>query len=156
MTVLKVLVPPALLLLSVASAISSAQTVSFALASGAGAPGDTVSLNLSLNSTTGSEPAGVQWTLSYSATDFSAVVITDGAAATAAGKSASCATGVGSIICLSSGINANTIAEICVAMTMRCRLKRSATTPPTGERRNTGIWLEKPTIPSSAEEPVSL
>src|SRR5579862_6695095 len=42
-----------------------------------------------------------------------------------------------------------------VAMTMRWRLYRSATTPPMGDNRNTGIWLAKFTDPSSADEPVS-
>src|SRR5712692_6234163 len=99
------------LLLLLAPAMGLAQTVSFSLSSGSAAPGGTVSLNVSLNSTAGSEPAGVEWALNYSSTDFTAVQITDGAAATAAGKSSSCAASVGSVLCLTTGINSNAIAN---------------------------------------------
>lgn len=95
---------------------SWAQSVSFGLSSGSGAPGGTVALNLSANSTPGSEPAGVQWALNYPAADFSAVQITDGPAATAAGKAATCAAGAGSLTCLSIGINTNTLASGVVAI----------------------------------------
>ncbi len=123
MTILKVLVrryaPPqaiGFLLFFIISGRASAQTASFALSSGAGAPGKAVSLSLSLSSTPGSEPAGVQWTLNYAPTDFSAVQIADGPAATAARKSASCTAKAGAITCLSAGINANTIANGAVAV----------------------------------------
>ena len=43
----------------------------------------------------------------------------------------------------------------CVAITMRCRLYRSATIPPAVASRNTGIWPANPTAPSSTAEPVS-
>jgi hypothetical protein len=38
---------------------------------------------------------------------------------------------------------------------MERRLKRSAAIPPSGENRNTGIWLANPTDPSSSADPVS-
>ncbi len=41
-------------------------------------------------------------------------------------------------------------------MTTCLRLLRSATIPPIGATRKTGIWLENPTAPSSNPEPVSL
>jgi hypothetical protein len=52
-------------------------------------------------------------------------------------------------------IDASSIALACVATTTRCRLVASATTPPIGASRKTGIWLANPTRPSSIVEPVS-
>ena len=52
-------------------------------------------------------------------------------------------------------MNARIMAEVWVAMTVRWRLYRSAMRPPSGEIRKTGICPAKPTMPSSAEEPVS-
>src|ERR1035438_9131972 len=49
---------------------------------------------------------------------------------------------------------ARTMEAICVPMTTRRRLLRSATMPPIGAMMNTGIWLAKPTVPSSNAEPV--
>src|ERR1022692_1161093 len=40
-------------------------------------------------------------------------------------------------------MNASSMAEIWVPITTRWRRKRSATMPPSGDIRNTGIWLEK-------------
>jgi len=40
-------------------------------------------------------------------------------------------------------------------MMTRCRLYRSATMPPNGAVRKTGIWLANPTEPSNSEDPVS-
>jgi hypothetical protein len=45
---------------------SPAQTGSLALSSGTGTPGGTTVLNLALASNGGTQPAGVQWTLTYS------------------------------------------------------------------------------------------
>ena len=50
---------------------------------------------------------------------------------------------------------ARTIAAVCVAMMIRCRLRESARLPPSGESRNTGNWPAKPTRPRSTDEPVS-
>ena len=51
---------------------------------------------------------------------------------------------------------ASSIDAVWVAMTTWRRLRRSAAMPPSTENANTGIWPEKPTRPSSAEEPVRL
>ena len=51
--------------------------------------------------------------------------------------------------------NASTIMVHWVASITRCRRTRSATRPPTGASRNTGIWPQNPTSPSSTVEPVS-
>src|SRR6266576_1861367 len=53
-------------------------------------------------------------------------------------------------------MSARIIDATCVAMTIRWRLTRSATMPPMGANRNTGIWLANPTAPSRSDDPVSL
>jgi hypothetical protein len=99
------------LLLAIAvSAYCSAQ-VAVSLAPGSGSPGSTVVLNLSVNSTSGNQPASVGWTISYSATDFSSVNVAAGAAATAASKSISCNNSAGSQKCIAWGVNSNVISN---------------------------------------------
>ena len=46
------------------------------------------------------------------------------------------------------------IASDWVAISRRCLLNRSATTPPTGDRTNDPIWEQKPTRPSRNAERV--
>ncbi|MBZ5595029.1 MAG: hypothetical protein LAP39_22530 [Acidobacteriia bacterium] len=75
------------------------------LSSGSAVAGASVSLNLSLIVTPGSEPAALEWTYSYAAKDFTAVSVTAGPAAVAAGKSVSCAGSSGSYTCLLFGLN---------------------------------------------------
>jgi hypothetical protein len=50
--------------------------------------------------------------------------------------------------------NASAIAVVWVARRIRWRLRRSATAPPIGARRNTGICVAKLSRPRSTEEPV--
>lgn len=50
----------------------------------------TVLLNVSLQSSSGQEPAGVQFTVSYSPVDFTAIQVTPGPSAITAGKAVSC------------------------------------------------------------------
>ena len=52
-------------------------------------------------------------------------------------------------------VKASSMEDVWVAITTRWRFIRSATAPPNGASRKTGIWLEKPTMPSNVEEPVS-
>ena len=85
------------------------------LGSGSATRGGSVSLNLSLN-TSGSAPAGVQWTASYPASDVASVNATAGAALTAAGKSLTCNASGGTIICLTSGMNSSVINSGVVAV----------------------------------------
>src|SRR5262245_37261379 len=67
------------------------QSINLSLSSGSGLPGSTVSLNLLLtNTTTGGQPASLQFTLLYDSTDVITVNARVGAVATAAGKSVSC------------------------------------------------------------------
>src|SRR5712692_202392 len=98
-------------LLSLGPTTGFGQNVSFSLASGSAAQGGTVSLDVSASSSAGSEPAGVEWTITYPGADFTAIQVTAGPAATAAGKSTSCAGTAGSLTCLTAGINSNTIAN---------------------------------------------
>jgi cohesin domain-containing protein len=92
-----------------------AQGVALSLASGSGSPGAAVTLNLSLNATGGNQPAALQWTLTYSSTDFSFINVAAGPVATAAGKSLSCNNAVGSSTCVVWGLNSTAIANGVVA-----------------------------------------
>jgi len=102
---------------------AAAQTASLSLSGGAGFPGSNVTLNISLtvNSTL---PAAVQWDLLYSTVDLNPEAGTfyaSGAAATVAGKQATCATLVpGDIRCIVAGLNDNTIGNgILAAVTLQ-------------------------------------
>lgn len=86
------------------------------LSSGSAAPGGAVSLDLSLTVTPGSEPAALEWTYIYSAADFTAISVTAGSAAVAAGKSVSCSAGSGSYTCLLFGLNNTALTSGVVAV----------------------------------------
>jgi len=88
-----------------------AQTDVIALSTGATSSGNTASLNLTLTSPTGNEPAAVQWTLTYSTSDVTAISAAAGSAATAAGKSVSCNGGSGTYTCIAFGSNATIISN---------------------------------------------
>src|ERR1700722_15152926 len=64
---------------------------SLVLSSGTVAPGDSVTLNLTLSSAFDSQPAGIQWTLSYPAPKFLVWSMVAGPALIAAGKTITCA-----------------------------------------------------------------
>ena len=87
-----------------------AQSTALSLSSGSGIPGSVAMLNLVL-SVSGTQPAALQWTLNYSTSDFSAIAVTAGSAATTAGKAVSCNSTAGNVTCLISGINFNTISS---------------------------------------------
>jgi len=87
------------------------QEASLSASSGSAMPGGTAALNLSLNSTPGSEPSALQWTINYPAADFSALSVTAGPAAQAAGKSISCSSGAGTSTCLLWGMNSTPISN---------------------------------------------
>ncbi len=97
------------------------QSDALALSSGAASPGGAVSLNLSLSSASGSQPAGVEWTLAYSPSNIVSISASAGAAATAAGKSLSCTGSSGSYMCFLTGLspgglNANPIENGVIAV----------------------------------------
>jgi chitinase len=73
-------------------------------------------LALSLDASPGSIPAASQWTVQYAPGDVTAANISAGPALTAAGKTLSCASSSGSLMCLASGLNTNTIANGVVAL----------------------------------------
>jgi len=88
---------------------------SMALSSGTGSAGSTVSLDLALNSTPGSEPAGFQLTFTYPEAAVTNFVVIPGAALSAAGKTLTCGGVPAAYMCIATGINANVISNGSVA-----------------------------------------
>jgi len=95
--------------------LAAAQEVALTLASGEGARGTTVNLDLSVDTTGNTLPAAVQWTIEYSTDDIAAVEIAAGPAALFAEKIVVCNPSPGSIICLAYGLNLNPILNGVVA-----------------------------------------
>src|ERR1051326_5530138 len=89
---------------------------SLSLDSAAILKGTTASLNLSLNAPAGSEPASLQWKISYPLTDITALNIVAGPGLTNAAKTLSCGASAGSVSCMATGMNTNTIANDVVAV----------------------------------------
>ena len=87
-----------------------AQLDSLALVSG------TVPLYLNLTSPSGSEPATVQWTLTYPAGAVASISASPGTAATNASKTLSCHAASGAYSCLVWGMNSNAISNGTVAL----------------------------------------
>jgi hypothetical protein len=109
------------ILTGLSSTIAFCQTDALTLSSGVVSPGGTASLNLSLNSSTGTEPAGLEWTLVYSTSAITNITVSIGVAATAAVKVLSCTAGSGSYTCFLTGLstgelNANMIHNGVVAV----------------------------------------
>ena len=88
--------------------------VALSLSSASAVAGGSVSVDLSMSAAAG-QPAGLEWTYSYSPADFSSVSAVAGPAATAAGKSISCSAGSGLYTCLLFGLNSTTMAGGVVA-----------------------------------------
>src|SRR5467141_3991567 len=91
------------------------QSVALSVGSGSGAPGGTVSIGISLANLGGAQPAGLQWSLSYSSADISSVTVAADSAATSAGKSVSCSSSSGSTTCVVFGLNTTVIGNGSVA-----------------------------------------
>ena len=93
-----------------------AQTgVTLSLSSASGSPGSVVTLSLSSNGT-GNQPAALEWTLIYSPTDFSSVIVGAASIAIAANKSVSCNNNVPGVSnCVLWGLNATPISNGVVA-----------------------------------------
>lgn len=70
-----------------------------------------ISLNLLLTSGSGQQPAAVQWTLSYSSVDFTAIQVTAGPSAAAAGKFVQCAGSSTAYNCIVAGVNSSPIPD---------------------------------------------
>ena len=92
------------------------QAVTLQLLSGKATPGTTVNLNLNLTSSQSDPAAAVQWTLHYPTADFSAVTLRAGPAATAANKSLTCKSGLGTATCSIWGLNDTPIPNGVVAV----------------------------------------
>lgn len=95
------------------STFAYGQNATLALASGSALPGGTVSLGLQLSG--GAQPAGVQWNLAYSTSDFSAVQVVAGPAAATAAKAVDCHGVAGSYNCVLSGLSTSTVGDGVVA-----------------------------------------
>ena len=91
------------------------QVSSLNLASGSAVKGGSISLNLSL-SVSGAAPAGLQWTLAYPSSDITSFNIVAGPALTAVSDTLTCASGVGMVNCLATGMNSSTISSGVVAV----------------------------------------
>src|SRR5208282_6034328 len=91
------------------------QSISLALTSGSGSPGTPVVLNLAMSDPNNTQPASLQWVMNYSTTDFSAVSMVVGSAATAAGKTLSCNNIAGTSTCVVDGMNQTAISGGVVA-----------------------------------------
>ena len=89
---------------------------SLSVSPAAGVLGTQVTLDIGLTGTAGNLPSAVEWTFSYSTTDFSAVSWSAGPAASAAGKSISCSSLAGTSTCVVWGSNQTSINDGTLAM----------------------------------------
>jgi len=101
------------------------------LSSGSASPGGTVTLNLSLASVTGSEPAALEWTVGYPISAIASVNAVVGSSASGAGKSLSCSASSGSYTCEVSGMNLNPIVNGVIAAITFTLTPSASTTPVT-------------------------
>ena len=115
------------LLFALASSVAFSRDSSLTLGSGSAVPGGTTALNLVLNASTA--PSSLQWTLAYNARDVAGITVSAGSAALSAGKTISCNPGNGSIVCITSGMNANAIANGVVGV-VNVTLAQSVTSSP--------------------------
>ena len=99
-------VPVIFIFLAVFLIIPCSAQSSLALSSASGVAGDSVSLNLSVSSS-GSQPASLEWTLNYPVAEVSSVTTAVGAAASAAGTSLACS--ASGNVCLLYGMSNHTI-----------------------------------------------
>src|SRR5665213_4444427 len=93
------------------SSIVLAQNVSLKLASGAGAPGRSVILPITIASKDGAQAAGIQWSFAYS-TDITGATVTLGTSGSSAKKSLVCTGNV----CFVAEFNRTTIPDGIVAI----------------------------------------
>ncbi len=101
-------------LFSLAGYGSIAQASDLSLSSAVVNPGGTATLSATLT-VSGTAPAGLEWRISYSTSQISAISITPGPATSAAVKTLSCASGSGVATCIVTGMNTNALASGVVA-----------------------------------------
>lgn len=94
-----------------ARGIASAQ-VTLSMDSGNAVAGTSTKLDLSMS---GSQPAALQWSLTYPTSTISSVIFSASPTAQAAGKTLNCATGTGFVSCVLYGLNMNAIPSGMVA-----------------------------------------
>jgi uncharacterized protein (TIGR03437 family) len=101
----------ALLLLWVLASSAVAQQANVSLSSASSVPGGTVSVSISLATTGGAQPAAVQWTMGYAASNVSGVSVSAGSSLTAAGKSVMCSPNSTGTICVAYGMNTSVVSN---------------------------------------------
>ena len=89
------------------SAVDSQAIVS--LGSGSSVPGGTTSVNITMMPKGGAQPAALEWTMNYPASDIASIDVVAGASAIAAGKKVSCSAISGRTICVLFGPNKNVL-----------------------------------------------
>src|SRR5207244_3091282 len=77
--------------------------------------GSSAAMNLTLSSPAGSQPAGIQWTLTYSPRDILSINAVAAGSAVAAGKAIHCSAGAGTYTCDLAGLNSALIQNGVVA-----------------------------------------
>ncbi|HUI54257.1 MAG TPA: hypothetical protein VLY04_04760, partial [Bryobacteraceae bacterium] len=120
-----------------------------ALSSGTAAANGTVALNLSLTSPSGSEPAAVQWTLTYPASSVTAISAVVGSVASGAGKTVTCFGGSGSYTCIAAGMNASIIPNGTLAV-VNLTMAVGATSTPIGVTNTLGALPDGTAVSISA------
>jgi uncharacterized protein (TIGR03437 family) len=96
------------------SSIGFSQDAVLNLASASGAPGSSISLDLTLASSRDAV-ASAQWTLNYWPVDVAAVSVVAGPVATSSGKSLYCAGSGGAVKCILAGMNSSVLGDGVVA-----------------------------------------
>src|ERR1035438_9351557 len=86
--------------LLLSTSVSLGQTTSLALSSASAFAGGTATLSLALNSPSGSNPAGLQWTFSYPSASVTSFSVTADSALTSSAKSITCAGNANAYTCL--------------------------------------------------------
>jgi len=84
--------------------------VTLSIGRGSATAGGSATFAITLATSGGAQPSGLEWTMSYPAGSVTSVTVTDGSATTAASKTVTCNTSLtsGSTICLITGMN-NTV-----------------------------------------------
>ena len=99
----------ALVTLGIGATAALGQQVTIGLSSGSSAPGGTVTLNISISSSGGAQPAAVEWSMPYSFSDALATSVVAGPALTGINKGVLCTNNAFGAICVAAGMNATAI-----------------------------------------------
>src|ERR1700748_2308357 len=92
-----------------------AQHATVSLGSGSMGPDGSASVDISLVTSGGVQPAGLQWTMTYPISAVAKVSVVAGGGANAAGKSVICNDTAGRIICILVGLNRLVLSDGVVA-----------------------------------------